>query len=32
MMGEIVDGDTVTMMLVKGDDGMYSVGALMAGM
>lgn len=32
MMGEIADGDTVTMMLVKGDDGMYSVGALMAGM
>jgi Cu(I)/Ag(I) efflux system protein CusF len=32
MMGDIAYGDTVTMMLVKGDDGMYSVGALMAGM
>lgn len=30
MMGEIADGDTVTMMLVKDDDGMYAVGALMA--
>lgn len=30
MMGEIADGDTVTMMLVKDNDGMYAVGALMA--
>lgn len=30
MMGDIADGETVTMMLVKGSDGMYSVGALMA--
>ncbi len=30
MMGEIVDGDSVSMMLVKGEDGMYAVGALMA--
>ena len=31
MMGEIAVGDTVTMMLVKDADGMYAVGALMAG-
>ena len=30
MMGDIADGDTVTMMLLKGSDGMYAVGALMA--
>ena len=30
MMGEVAYGDTATMMLVKDDDGMYAVGALMA--
>lgn len=29
MMGDIAEGQTVTMMLVKGDDGMYGVAALM---
>jgi len=32
MMGEIEVGAPITMMLVKGDDGMYSVAALMADM
>ncbi|MCK7613733.1 copper-binding protein [Roseibium sediminicola] len=29
MMGGINAGDTVTLMLVKGDDGMYAIGAIM---
>lgn len=29
MMGEIAPGDTVTLMLVKGEDGMYAIGAMM---
>ncbi|WP_428647657.1 copper-binding protein [Roseibium sp.] len=29
MMGDIGEGDTVTLMLVKGDDGMYAIGAMM---
>ena len=28
MTGEIAEGDTVTMMLIKGDDGMYAISAL----
>lgn len=28
-MGDIKEGDTVTLMLVKGDDGMYAIGAMM---
>lgn len=30
MMGEIAAGDSVTLMLIKGDDGMYAIGAMMA--
>ena len=29
MMGEITEGDEVTLMLVKGSDGMYAIGAMM---
>lgn len=29
MMGEIAAGDAVTLMLIKGDDGMYAIGAMM---
>ncbi len=29
MMGEISPGDEVTLMLVKGMDGMYAIGAMM---
>jgi Cu(I)/Ag(I) efflux system protein CusF len=29
MMGEISAGDEVTLMLVKGEDGMYAIGAMM---
>ena len=29
MMGDIKPGDSVTLMLVKGDDGLYSIGAMM---
>lgn len=29
MMGDVSDGDTVTLMLVKGQDGMYAIGAIM---
>lgn len=29
MMGEVSPGDEVTLMLVKGDDGMYAIGAMM---
>ncbi|WP_050932141.1 copper-binding protein [Aestuariivita boseongensis] len=29
MMGEVAAGDEVTLMLVKGDDGMYAIGAMM---
>ena len=29
MMGEISAGDEVTLMLVKGSDGMYAIGAMM---
>ncbi|MFY2823449.1 MULTISPECIES: copper-binding protein [Ruegeria] len=29
MMGEISAGDEVTLMLVKSDDGMYAIGAIM---
>ena len=29
MMGEISAGDEVTLMLVKGDGGMYAIGAIM---
>ncbi|SDD86889.1 copper-binding protein [Ruegeria marina] len=29
MMGEISAGDEVTLMLVKGPDGMYAIGAMM---
>lgn len=28
MTGEIAEGDTVIMMLIKGDDGMYAISAL----
>lgn len=30
MMGDIAVGDTVTIMLIKGDDGLYAIGAIMA--
>lgn len=30
MMGDIAAGDAVTLMLIKGDDGMYAIGAMMA--
>jgi len=29
MMGEISDGDAVTLMLIKSDDGMYMIGGIM---
>lgn len=29
MMGEVAPGDSVTLMLVKGEDGMYAIGAIM---
>lgn len=29
MMGDIAAGDSVTLMLIKGDDGMYAIGAIM---
>ncbi len=29
MMGEVSAGDDVTLLLVKGDDGMYAIGAIM---
>ncbi len=30
MMGDVAVGDTVTIMLIKGDNGMYAIGAIMA--
>ncbi|MEI4262656.1 copper-binding protein [Roseovarius sp. D0-M9] len=30
MMGEVAEGDSVTLMLIKGEDGMYSIGGIMA--
>ncbi|MCE5973114.1 copper-binding protein [Sinirhodobacter sp. WL0062] len=29
MMGDVVPGDTVTLMLIKGNDGMYAIGAML---
>ena len=29
MMGDVAAGDSVTLMLIKGDDGMYAIGAMM---
>lgn len=29
MMGEVAEGDAVTLMLIKGEDGMYAIGAVM---
>jgi Cu(I)/Ag(I) efflux system protein CusF len=29
MTGEVAAGDSVTLMLIKGDDGMYMIGAMM---
>lgn len=29
MMGEVAAGDSVTVMLIKGEDGMYIIGAMM---
>lgn len=29
MIGDIAAGDTVTLMLIKSDDGMYAIGAMM---
>ena len=29
MMGEVAEGDAVTLMLIKGEDGMYAIGAIM---
>lgn len=29
MMGEVAAGDSVTLMLIKGDDGTYMIGAMM---
>jgi Cu(I)/Ag(I) efflux system protein CusF len=29
MMGEVAAGDSVILMLIKGDDGMYMIGAMM---
>ena len=29
MMGDIAEGDTVTLMLIKGADGMYAIGGMM---
>ena len=28
MMGDVAAGDSVTLMLIKGDDGMYMIGAM----
>lgn len=28
-MGDIIEGDVVTLMLIKGEDGMYAIGAMM---
>ena len=28
-LGDVTAGDTVTLMLIKGDDGMYVIGAMM---
>ena len=30
MKGEVAEGDAVTLMLIKGEDGMYAIGAIMA--
>ncbi|WP_281969015.1 copper-binding protein [Roseovarius nanhaiticus] len=30
MMGDIAEGDTVNLMLIKGADGMYTIGGMMA--
>ena len=30
MMGDVAVGDTVTIMLIKGADGMYAISAIMA--
>ena len=30
MMGDIAEGDTVTLMLLKGEDGMYAIGGMMS--
>jgi Cu/Ag efflux protein CusF len=30
MMGVVAVGDTVTIMLIKGEDGMYAIGAILA--
>ena len=30
MMGDIAAGDSVTLMLIKGEDGMYAIAAMMA--
>jgi Cu(I)/Ag(I) efflux system protein CusF len=30
MMGDAAAGDTVTLMLIKGKDGMYAIGGIMA--
>jgi len=30
MMGEFSEGDTITLMLIKGEDGMYMIGGMMA--
>ena len=29
MMGDVAAGDSVILMLIKGDDGMYMIGAIM---
>lgn len=29
MMGDVAAGDSVTLMLIKGDDGLYMIGAIM---
>ncbi|MEH6645340.1 copper-binding protein [Sulfitobacter sp.] len=31
MMGDVAAGDAVTFMLIKGEDGMYAIGAIMPG-
>ena len=30
MLGDVAVGDTVTIMLIKGEDGIYAIGAIMA--
>lgn len=30
MMGDVAVGDTVTIMLIKGEDGMYAIAAILA--